>query len=83
MLKNSAEFKSGIIVCNDAVQNPEMQIRNKYSRDESKLPDGSKILMRVEEALRQVEGSRLNSIGWVDGDAWFRSVGSFIESLFV
>ena len=31
------------------------------------------------EALRQEEGTRLNSDGWVGVDAWCRSVGSCVE----
>ena len=33
ILKNSSEFKSGIIAHNDVAQNPEMQHRKKHSKE--------------------------------------------------
>ena len=63
MLKNSAEYKSVIIAHNNVVQNPEMQIMNKYSRYASKYPDSSKMLVHSAEVLWQAEGSRLKSDG--------------------
>ena len=51
MLKNSTECKSGIIICNNVVQNAEIQIRKKCSRDASNFPDSSKILVHSTEVL--------------------------------
>ena len=79
ILKNSAECKSGIIVYDNVVQNTEMQIRKKYSRDTSNLPNDSKTLVYAAEVLWQAEGARLKYDDWVSGDICFSSVGSCIE----
>ena len=68
MIKNFTECESGIIVCNDAAQNLEIQHGKKHSKDKSKLPDGSKILVHAVELLMQAEGAGLEIDGWVGAD---------------
>ena len=78
-LNNSAKCKSGIIDYDDFVQNPETQHRKKYSKEKSKLPDGSKLLVHTVEVLRQVKCVRMVFDDWVDGDAFFSNVSSYAE----
>ena len=52
MLKNSSECKSCVILYDDVVQSPDIQIRKKHSRDSSKLPDSSKSLVHAAEEFR-------------------------------
>ena len=54
MLKNALEHKSGMIVSDDVVHNPDQQSRKKNSEEKTSLLDESKILVRAVEVLRQV-----------------------------
>ena len=79
MLKNAAEYNSGIIAYNDVVQNPEHQSRKKYSKEKTSLNDRSNALVNVSKELRKFEGTGLERNFWVGGGTWFRSVSSCIE----
>ena len=52
MFKNAAECDYGLIDYDDVVQNPEQQLRKKYSNEKSLFPDGSNILANASEVLR-------------------------------
>ena len=78
-MNQGRQCKSGIITYDDVVQNPEILIRKKHSRDASKLPDESKMLVHAAESLRKSEYARLKSNDAVGGNFWFGSVGSYIE----
>ena len=79
MFRNGVECRSGCIVFQDIVQNPEHQHTKKYQDEPSSLPDGSTIKAHTAEVLRQVEGANVAKGRWVGGDAWFGSVASAVE----
>ena len=62
MSKNVAEYKLGIIVHNEIVQNAEQPSTKKHSIEKTSLPDESKILVRTAEVLRQVEGTGIEKM---------------------
>ena len=74
MLRNAVEALTGVIVFQDIAQQPEKQHSKKYLGEQSCAPSKRGILAGEAEAMRQVEGSRLQRGGWVGGDAWFGSV---------
>ena len=57
ILKNAADCKSGMIMHDEVVQNPEQQLRKKCSKEKKSFPEKSKILSHASEVLRQVEGA--------------------------
>ena len=79
MFKNGAECKSGLIVFQDVVMDPEMQHTKEFSDCKSHLPDGSMVLVHTAEVLRQAQGAKVEKDGWVGGDAWFGSVATSVE----
>ena len=79
MFKNGVEATTGIVVYQDIVETKEVQREKKYNGDVSSLPLGEPILQHVGEVLRQCEGAKLASGGWVGGDAWFGSIPAVVE----
>ena len=79
MFKNGVEATTGIVVYQDIVETKEVQREKKYNGEVSSLPLGEPILQHVGEVLRQCEGAKLASGGWVGGDAWFGSIPAVVE----
>ena len=69
MFKNGAECKSGLIVFQDVVMDPEVQHTKEFSDCKSHLPDGSMVLVHTAEVLRQAKGAQVEKDRWVGGDA--------------
>ena len=63
MIENAAEYKYGVIVHNEIVQNPEQQSRKKHSKEKSSFLNRSNILVHIAEVLRQFEGADIEPRG--------------------
>ena len=79
MIRNGVECKTGILVFQDIVQNPEKQCQKEFVGTRSHMPRSELITASVAEVLRQAKNSNLEKGGWVGGDAWFGQVMSCIE----
>jgi len=79
MFRDGVECRTGCIVFQDVVQNPEFQYTKKYQDAPSSLPDSSLIKTHTSEVLQQVEGANVVKGGWVGGDTWFVSVASCVK----
>ena len=63
MFRNGAECQTGVIVFQDVVQLPEVQLHKKYFNEASYLPGTSYIMVHAAEVLHQVEGAKDGSEG--------------------
>jgi hypothetical protein len=80
MFRNGVECISGMLACQDVVQNPEQQGGKAFHGETSSLPGSPLITAHTAEVLRQVDGAKVPEGGWVGGDAWFGSMMSAVET---
>jgi hypothetical protein len=80
MFRNNVECISGMLVCQDVVQNPEQQSRKAFHGEKSSLPGNPLITAHAAEVLREVDGAKAPEGGWVGGDTWHGSMMSVVET---
>lgn len=83
MLRNCACPQTGVMLYQDIVIMPEEQRRKDYGGDTTVLPSQQVRPQPTAEVLRQAQFAGVKGGGWVGGDAWFGSVTSAVETLFL